>query len=43
MTSKSYYKIGEVSAMLDGPAPTLRYWEGEFEQLDPPRSEQGMR
>lgn len=42
-TTKSYYKIGEVSAMLDVPVPTLRYWEREFEQLDPFRTPGGMR
>lgn len=42
-TTKSYYKIGEVSAMLDVPVPTLRYWEREFEQLDPFRTPRGMR
>lgn len=40
---KRYYKIGEVSAMLDVPVPTLRYWESEFEQLDPFRTPGGMR
>lgn len=40
---KSYYKIGEVSAMLNLPAPTLRYWESEFEQLDPFRTPGGTR
>ena len=43
MSTKSYYKIGEVSAMLDLPVPTLRYWESEFEQLDPLRTPGGMR
>lgn len=42
-TTKSYYKIGEVSAMLDVPVPTLRYWEREFEQLDPFRTPGGTR
>lgn len=41
--NKSYYKIGEVSAMLDLPVPTLRYWESEFEQLDPFRTPKGTR
>lgn len=41
--TKSYYKIGEVSAMLDLPVPTLRYWESEFEQLDPFRTPGGTR
>lgn len=35
MPTKSYYKIGEVSAMLDVPVSTLRFWEDTFEQLDP--------
>lgn len=42
-SQKSYYKIGEVSAMLDVPVPTLRYWENEFEQLDPFRTPGGTR
>lgn len=40
---KQYYKIGEVSAMLDVSVPTLRYWESEFEQLEPFRTPGGMR
>lgn len=42
-TTKSYYKIGEVSAMLGITIPTLRYWESEFEQLDPYRTPKGTR
>lgn len=41
--TKSYYKIGEVSAMLDVPVSTLRFWEDSFEQLDPFRTPGGMR
>lgn len=41
--SKSYYKIGEVSAMLDVPVSTLRFWEDAFEQLNPFRTPGGMR
>lgn len=41
--TKSYYKIGEVSETLDLPVPTLRYWEREFEQLDPFRTPGGTR
>lgn len=41
--TKFYYKISEVSAMLDVSASTLHYWEEEFEQFDPPRSDRGMR
>ena len=40
---KSYYKIGEVSAMLDVPVSTLRFWEDTFEQLDPLRTQGGTR
>lgn len=44
MTStKSYYKIGEVSEMLGVTIPTLRYWESEFEQLEPFRTPGGTR
>ena len=41
--TKSYYKIGEVSAMLDVPVSTLRFWEDTFEKLDPFRTPGGMR
>lgn len=41
--TKSYYKIGEVSAMLDVPISTLRFWEDTFEQLEPFRTPGGMR
>ena len=40
---KSYYKIGEVSAMLDVSVSTLRFWEDTFEQLDPFRTPGGTR
>lgn len=41
--TKSYYKIGEVSVMLDVPISTLRFWEDSFEQLDPLRTPGGTR
>ena len=41
--NKSYYKIGEVSAMLEVPISTLRFWEDSFEQLDPFRTPGGTR
>ena len=41
--TKSYYKIGEVSAMLNIPISTLRFWEDTFEQLNPFRTPGGMR
>lgn len=40
---KQYYKIGEVSAMLEISISTLRFWENTFEQLDPFRTPGGMR
>lgn len=42
-STKSYYKIGEVSAMLDVTISTLRFWEDTFEQLDPFRTPGGTR
>lgn len=42
-TPKSFYRIREVSALLDLPTYTLRYWEGEFKQLNPQRTEFGQR
>lgn len=33
--TKSYYKIAEVAEIMGVSASTLRYWESEFEQLDP--------
>lgn len=41
--TKSYYKMGEVSAMLDIPVTTLRFWDRTFEQLDVPRTPKGTR
>ena len=40
---KTYYKICEVSAMLNIPATTLRWWEGEFEEFTPIRTASGHR
>lgn len=34
---KSYYKVGEVAEMLGLPIYTLRYWEQEFDELEPNR------
>lgn len=42
-STKSFYRIREVAAMLDVPAYTLRYWESEFPQLKPQRTEFGQR
>ena len=34
---KKYYKIGEVAEMLGVPIYTLRFWEKEFDELEPTR------
>lgn len=41
--NKKYYKIREVSEMLDLPLPTLRFWEKNFTVLHPRRNEGGTR
>lgn len=41
--TKSYYKMGEVSAMLGVPATTLRFWENTFVQIQPLRTPKGTR
>ena len=42
-TTKTYYRIREVVAMLNIPASTLRFWEDTFEQLEPHRTPSGQR
>lgn len=37
MPTKSYYKIGEIAEMLGVSIYTLKYWETQFDELDPPR------
>lgn len=41
--SKQYYKIGEVSEMLEIPASTLRFWEKSFPQIKPIKTKKGDR
>ena len=41
--NKARYSIRVVSAMLDIPATTLRFWDGYFEQLEPERTPSGQR
>lgn len=41
--TKKFYKIGEVSELLDLPLSTLRYWEQEFKELKPRRNDRGTR
>ncbi len=40
---KIYYTIGEVAELLGERQSTLRYWESEFEELSPRRSDGGRR
>jgi DNA-binding transcriptional MerR regulator len=37
------YKIGQVAKMLDLPASVLRFWETEFDQLKPEKTDGGQR
>ena len=37
---KRYFKINEVSKVIGVPTSTIRYWEGEFEQIRPDRLKQ---
>ena len=36
--TKKYYKIKEVSEIINVPQSTLRFWEKEFSELEPKRS-----
>lgn len=40
---KKFYKIREVSEILDVPASTLRYWEQEFPSCKPVRTPTNQR
>ena len=42
-STKKYFKIGEVSKMLEVAPSTLRFWEKEFRQLHPMKSKKGDR
>lgn len=41
--TKKYYKIKDVAEMLDVSQPTLRYWEMEFPEVNPMRSNSNQR
>lgn len=43
MEAKKYYRIKDVAEFLQEPASTLRYWEKEFPEFKPQRSEGGSR
>jgi DNA-binding transcriptional MerR regulator len=40
---KLYYSISEVAALTDLEPHVLRYWESEFEQLQPKKNRAGNR
>ncbi len=41
--TKRFYKIGEVSKIIDEPASTIRFWEKEFRHLKPKKNGKGQR
>ena len=43
LPDKFYFKIGEVSELSGIPPYVLRFWESEFSQLNPKRTDSGQR
>lgn len=43
VTSKLYYKIGEACRITGLPAHVLRFWEKQFQQLNPNKTQSGHR
>lgn len=41
--SKRFYRLAEVSAMLNLPVSTINYWVQTFPELDPPTTQGGHR
>lgn len=41
--NKKYYKISEVTDILNIPASTLRFWEKQFSVIKPHRNSKGTR
>lgn len=41
--TKRYYTIAEVSVMFDVAKSLLRYWEGEFKEIQPRKDRGGIR
>lgn len=41
--SKKYYKIGDVADFLGVNQATIRYWEQEFPEISPSRTQTGLR
>ncbi len=42
-SDKLYYRIGEVGKITSVPLSVLRFWETEFRQIKPKRTESGQR
>ena len=40
---KLYFKIGEVSDIVEVPTYVLRFWESEFKRISPKRTSSGQR
>lgn len=43
MSEKTYYTIGEVAKLLDMKTSAIRFWETQFPQLAPYKSDGGTR
>ena len=43
LPDKLYFKVGEVSKIVDVPAYVLRFWETEFKRIKPKRTSSGQR
>lgn len=43
MAAEKTYRIGEVAVMLNLKPHVLRFWETEFPQIDPLRTDRGQR
>jgi len=43
LQNKVYYTVKEVSTMTGVPPSTLRFWEGQFELLNPARTKKKQR
>ena len=43
LPDKLYFKVGEVSDILEVPAYVLRFWETEFKRINPKRTASGQR
>ncbi len=41
--TKRYYSISEVAALFDLATSVLRYWENEFQHLNPSKGRNGIR